>query len=141
VNRSGHEPSTYFRCQACRLWHTSERRDAWGLDERHDRCIRRLPGVNFACCGHGRPQMVNYGFGPMRPGYISADRGVIRFPGDVHPFLVRAAVARYLRTGRVPSFARADDRRCQATVEPIGCRFRTPLDQHYRCWSKRRRPT
>ena len=25
-------------------------------DEGHDPCIRNLPGVKFACCGHGNPK-------------------------------------------------------------------------------------
>jgi len=32
----------------------------------HDPCIANLPGVKFACCGHG-----------VRKGYVSFDNGII----------------------------------------------------------------
>lgn len=42
--------------------------DKYPTDEGHDPCIANLPGVNYACCGHG-----------VRPGYISFEDGrVIR---------------------------------------------------------------
>jgi hypothetical protein len=34
--------------------------------EGHDPCIARLPGVRYACCGHG-----------VREGYIQFDNGVV----------------------------------------------------------------
>lgn len=125
--------NAYFRaparlwCAACHLWRTQDGPEPW---DQHDRCIRRLPGVNYACCGHGRRK--------ADAGYISAARGVLRFPGDVHPLLVRAAVGRYLRTGSVPGFARQDNMGFTTHVIALGCRFSTVLDRKYRRWIKRR---
>ena len=123
------------RCVSCRQWHTHFGQWWW---DRHDRCIRNLPGVDFACCGHGGGRSGKRWAG--KEGYISARCGVIRFPGDVHPLLVRAAVSRYLRTGAVPGFARADALWAGPRRElSAGCRFRTALDKRYRRWRKRRR--
>lgn len=49
-----------WRCPHCRLVRG---------EDRHDPCIGRLPGVEFACCGHG-------GEGAY-PGYISFINGVV----------------------------------------------------------------
>lgn len=35
-------------------------------DERHDHCIANLPGVKFACCGHG-----------IRDAYVVFDNGLV----------------------------------------------------------------
>lgn len=45
--------------------------------DRHDPCLGQLPGVNYACCGHG-------GHGDTQ-GYISfTDGTVIRFEKLLH---------------------------------------------------------
>lgn len=112
------------RCAFCKAWRGGEK-TAWGWMDGvgHDPCIRNLPGVEYACCGHG-----------SRRGYVALrSGGVFRFPGNVHPFLVRAAVNRYRRLGVVPGWARED---VPGTFETLGCRFVTPLDLRFR----RRRP-
>jgi hypothetical protein len=48
----------------------------------HDPCISNLPGVKFACCGHGRG-----------PGYVSFTdgriiRGVFDVPDPEHPLFI-----------------------------------------------------
>ncbi len=96
------------RCAACRGWR--DRSD-------DDRCIRRTPGVAYACCGHERP-------GPT-PGYFYVvSRGVVRFAAGISPFLLQAAVGRYIRTGHVAPFFQVDDRTAPPTeIHAVGCRF------------------
>lgn len=45
------------KCPTCKLERT---------DEGHDPCIANLPGVAFACCGHG-----------FQMGYVCFDNGVV----------------------------------------------------------------
>jgi hypothetical protein len=109
------------RCKACKQFHT---RTSPNWYDRHDRCIRNLPhGLFFACCGHGEQDRL--------AGYFYIERGTIRFPGDVHPFLIRAALNRFVRNGYVPGWGRQDSPR-RGIIEPLGTRFRTSLDRRYR---------
>jgi hypothetical protein len=66
-------------------------------------------------------------------GYFAADRGVIRFHGGVHAFLLQATVGRFIRTGHVAPFCRQDDERYPSLIVPIGSRFLSPL-----VWSVRK---
>jgi hypothetical protein len=135
-------------CAACGQWRRNRRTnaqsdwgegrvDAWGG---HDPCIRNLPGCDVACCGHGRSLGYARAWKPTGGVLLEIDgvlhgrdeRFVLRFPGDVHPFGIRAAVVRFLRTGAVPGWARIDDERYRKNVVPLGCRFRTGLDRQYR---------
>ena len=132
--RSRHQSAEAFRCGVCQQWKTADGQEWY---DRHDRCIRRWAGDVFAaCCGHGARSVAGHDMGP---GYVYTARGTIRFPGDVHPLLVRAGLARYLRTGAVPGFARQDNPQdWPATPLALGCRFVTGLDRRYRRWRKRR---
>lgn len=127
--RSRHQTPEAFWCAACRQW---KPQDGPHWYDRHDRCIRRLAGnVYAACCGHGERKAEGFD-----PGYAYTVSGTIRFPGDVHPVLVRAAVLRFQRTGAVPGFARKDNPADWPFLR--GCRFVTGLDRRYRRWRKRR---
>ena len=110
-------------CGSCGQWRRAGRDPLDTLG--HDPCIHDLPGVRFACCGHGEPRS---------RGYVSCPRGVLRFPGDVHPTLIRAAVNRFMRfgVGAAQRRGRRADGPRFAGFGVEGCQFRTALDRSYR---------
>lgn len=72
------------RCALCGV----ERTAAYG----HDPCIANLPGVEFACCGHGiEPGYVKFIDGRVIRGHFEARRDFDDpFPADVHAAAYRA---------------------------------------------------
>lgn len=82
---AGQDPANWTRtgrCRQCRLPQTKEG---------HDPCLGTLPGVSFACCGHGRTE-----------GYIMFDngrimRGLFEPAGSRYLHPIAITIRRWLR--------------------------------------------